>query len=406
MSKRPMMATRSGARKRRPNEVANTNPIDVGAGRDDELSSNVMKSTEKYVVPMWQKLQSIDWSSFESLREIHFCEQILTPTSVKCIKDILPKIETIILDHVQYYGDFYSGFLKHCSNLKCLQVLASEVDQTVYGIGNDWLVHKYPKLEQFKFHLVECCSPIDEMAEFFKQNPDIKNLSMDVDTLCSNESTILTANLQLEHFETEYEGLKHELSFEPYPFLDLLKKLHQKNFYKRLSLTYTSTDYKDNEIMNLIVALPALKTFGINLEPFDDIDYTIFNKLNNLKQLKLCGDYHIHPSLIDIIAKGLVNLECISFESGTSDEIFSFLCYTPKLNKMNVPQLSKKQESNNIGLLDLPEWSKKREKLRGASKLTIYVNEKVYSITESTLKETNFEFVEIKSIQSKNQLSA
>lgn len=456
------MVTRSAARKRVPNDHKNDEQIEVNSGSDNELPSAFLKLTDECAIllfdylplkdldamgqtckrmnqiagqvfqqnypgavvrvnfgktnltafnrfitsvsMMYAKLQDFRFiasSNFDSLKHIHFFKTKLTTAQVGSIRQILTKIEIIEFTHCDFYGDIYGELLKHCVNLKSLTIQASEYDETITGIGNDWLLHKYPTIEHFKLHLAESQHSIDELKTFFKQNPQIRNLSLDSDALWENQATVLAAQLKLEHFETEYDDFQYELSVEPIPFLDLLNELHGNGMYQRLHMKFTSGyGNRDNEIMNAVVSVHVLEKLTINVNSMDAIDYEVFKKFINLKELELCGDDHIQLSYMNVIAKCLPNIERIAFDGATIDEVFTFVCHSAKLNTIKVSKFINYRGTNVVnGLFKLPAWSKEREKLTEATKITIYVGEKNYLNTKYALKKTNFEFIELKRIE-------
>lgn len=81
---------------------------------------------------------------------------------------------------------------------------------------------------------------------------------------------------------------------------------------------------------------------------------------------------------MNTIAMNLTNVEELSFGVAKSDEILLWLCHAAKLRKLMVPSLKNgKDDLNSGGLFGLVKWNKRRNKLEGASRVTIYTNEKV-----------------------------
>lgn len=113
-----------------------------------------------YFSPSIHYIQS---NNVQSLKRIEFsCIKIL-PAEIECLTRILQKIERTEFDTCSCDGGTFKTILSACENMKYLEVYLRPID--------DWLLHRYSKLKQFKMEY--CAYRLDEIkhsTEFFELN--------------------------------------------------------------------------------------------------------------------------------------------------------------------------------------------------------------------------------------------
>lgn len=98
------------------------------------------------------------------------------------IRDQLQHLEHIEFDRC-YIEDVHCSFLKHCQKLKSLAMKISQKSHSnaLFNYGLTWIYQRYSTLTQFRLHVVNGDYFVD-VDEFFKNNPQIKEISMSAGT--------------------------------------------------------------------------------------------------------------------------------------------------------------------------------------------------------------------------------
>lgn len=98
----------------------------------------------------------------------------------------------------------------------------------------------------------------------------------------------------------------------------------------------------------------------------------------NLKELYF--NHYVWISNFEPSAKNLDNVERVYFESTEANYIMLLLRYASKVKEIMVRYLESSTAENEV--IDLVAWNKERKQLIGASKVTIYVDERIFLLTK------------------------
>ncbi|XP_031636866.1 uncharacterized protein LOC116349526 [Contarinia nasturtii] len=311
--------------------------------------------------------------------ELHF-DKWKTKEISEEFERILKKVEVVIMK-CGFPGNLY-WFLQYCKNLKRLSVQNTQNErQTLgyYASNNSWLCKRYPKLEHIelnpKYSGEFFCS---EIETFIKLNSHIKSLAVDMqflecdDLLLQSDIKLDDLALSFELFDMSYHDDEEETAERDEDTFDLLHKLYEQGFYKRLHL-YECEEFSTRRIERLS-KLPGLETFhwtSWRIESFD-----VLKDFTNLKELQLSRSLTIVET--EFMAKNLQNLERIYFWSTMKDFnlIVPFIQHSVKLNKIVITRFDKKHSA--YAVLNLLKLNEEREKLLGGRQIIIFVEEAVF----------------------------
>lgn len=321
---------------------------------------------------------------FDSIEEIELKRLELT-NSMKCIKEILERVEVVKLTRCTLDGEFHDDFLVFCKQMKrlCFEWLQSDV--SIIGVNNNWLQRSYPKLEQLEIVAGSSDSVVPNLAKFLQQNPNIKTFAADDGLIRSNAESMLNGEVKLN-------VLAVHLKESPKNLYDLLDKLYERGFYERLHLYCIRVN---QEFINGIASAKGLVKLYVSSVQ-EAIDFSSFTGLN-----ELCV-----PNGRDILnlkqtATSLVNLRQLHFTHRAKySQISTFIEHSAKLTKIKVNQLIRERRLPptcfNGNVINLGEWNDKRKQLNDPRKVSIFVAETVYLATKCKLNENNFDLVELK----------
>lgn len=322
-------------------------------------------------------------SRFLLLRQIELKRIKINASQIKCIARILSKVEFLRLDWCDIEGNFDRNVLSACNNLKHLCISSDPVGSIIIGTDNNWLNHKYPKLEHLELTL-NGHFQIDELKEFLELNPNIRSLSIYSDFFWQNRDWMLTANVELNDLGI-YANRDKLVSFGR--FCHFLNELHARRFYRRLF-------YYDHCDQNLIDALTALNA---------PMKLRILNRekvhlaaLTNIEELYCEGS----DQIVDLLemANNLMKLECIHFYIAHLSHMSLLIGRCAQLKKIIVYQFY--ENPCNI-VIDLFALNREREQLHGAQICTLYVEEEVYLATKWATQTTNFDLVRLMRVDSR-----
>ncbi|XP_031633831.1 uncharacterized protein LOC116347394 [Contarinia nasturtii] len=324
-------------------------------------------------------------SEFESTNHIFLSDLCINNETVERFKKLLPQLEILQSRHCAMDGDFYDLILKYCKNLRRIYVQNSTVGNRING-EIKWLLQKYPKLERLELIPAVSCR-IEELREFFVHNPNAQRFSTTSAFLWRNADTFLNSKAKLDILELKefqfytpyYSCGKHTLETP----LELLNRLHEQGFYKRL---YICIHWVDEEESTSFASLNGLELLCIS--SFEK-SYNL-TQLTNLRELIIFDGSNSKD--MDIIANGLTKLERLYIKWASIDEIMPFIRRSPKLNKIKfIP------EDSGV-VLNLAMLNEERAKLAGARKIIIYTRDDVFLATKWTTRngDTNLNFIEMR----------
>lgn len=142
---------------------------------------------------------------------------------IESIKPKLNKVEKLEFNSISFERNLnvYEDILRHCPELKHLEF------NFYPKITNEWLLHKYPKLEHNSIR--HWTHRINKLHTFFIQNLTIKSIKTNSVFLKTNWKMFKESNLKLDEFRIHISYNEKYAKFKKY-----LTELHSKSFYKRL----------------------------------------------------------------------------------------------------------------------------------------------------------------------------
>lgn len=307
--------------------------------------------------------------------------------SFQCIQNVLKGVEFLDMNECVIKGEFYENYLKYCPNLKTISVTRSDRvrdKSIIIGIDNSWLLRNYPTLKHFE--LTDAYGlKSNELLTFFQQNPNICTFSTDSRTLWENRQSIIEANLKLDTLAMDiYQTKIFDSNNQPISMVDsvydLLIFLYERGFYKKLNLYMI---FVDLENIHKLCSLPALEMITGDILRID-------RYLTDVNTLAIwLGD---EIANVEHLPSKLPNIERIGFSKIKPINLMPFIRQSVKLRIIRI----KKNFSETGMCLNLYEMNREREKLPGARKCRLYVNETVYLATKWAMKTIDFNLIELK----------
>lgn len=321
----------------------------------------------------------------KSLEEISFHGTMseIYEDKIECIKEKLAnKIKSINL-YDETPNGFYAKLFSICSNIKSISI------QNFNSIETTWMHQKYPTLEHLDISRSCTWRRIEDFKIFFEQNPNIRSFGCDVEFLVENEDWLLTANTTFENIFIVFMT-----SMSAKRVHSLVGKLHERGFYKKLSLIFISSSQRliDNwcklpAVVRLSYCKCNITKEKINFPVMADVKYLNWKEYDIMDTKSIKNSLSKFPNIeqIKLFETKLHHLLVIIGKFKELKEII-ILFYMDKNKKINLWALNKE-----------------RAKLSGAGKVTIYVNEHVYLATKWAYNYRDFKFVELKRWESQRQ---
>lgn len=329
----------------------------------------------KYLEKHSDEFESITQISLPSIGKHH----------VKYIERVLNKIESVHIVRGWIEVDLYESLLKSCKKLKFIHLrLVRELGAPGH---RSWLQQKYPKLQHLELIPVDS---IDLLHTFFEHNPNVRSFSMSLLCIYVFRDDFMRSNVKLDTFEVEYFSVDRHFALES--VYDVVNKLHEKGFYKKLHFYMSNINQESSD------QLISLK--GLELLCVRNFTHTFsLTGLMNLKELAILNG--ANPVDMDILANHLIKIERLYVKNATLDDILPFIRRSTNLNKIKVNKIkafARSETSFENGILNLVRLNKEREKLIGARKLLIFVPDNIFLRTKWATKDgdTNLSLVEMR----------
>ncbi|XP_055305039.1 uncharacterized protein LOC129569870 [Sitodiplosis mosellana] len=185
---------------------------------------------------------------------------------------------------------------------------------------------------------------------FFKQNPNVRSFATNSAFLTANLDLFRTTDIRLDKLAIRFDG-NHFLEI-----CETLKSLHERGAFQRL---HWYTKSLPSQVAQ-VIPLNALKKLMVNFWSARECT-NLSPLLINITELSI----RYNGSNMETAARNLV---------GHGFQIWNW----------------------TKGALDLAAWNKEREKLAGARKVTIYVDEDIYLATKWATNETDYDLIELK----------
>lgn len=323
---------------------------------------------------------------FQSLNEIEFYRGKLS--SVDCVKDVLPNLETLKFIHCELDSDVHEKFLQFCVKLKRLYVRdcnsGGKQRKFFIGTSNNWLNNKYSTLEHLE---VNSRSKVDGVIHFLTINPNIHTFSTTIEFLIANKDAIAISNIKLDvlsilHAFTNID----EKIFKK--FVRQLIELQKRSFFKKLNLFYALPAGKYNYPSHLLSNVHKLYIVT-ETRPIT------FSHLIELEELYLFNITQMED--FDAAFNKLTKLNFIYFEQATIENILPFITRLRHLKHIKIGSIGNGLHfDGRKKILDLSAINDERAKMTNGNELTIHVNENIYLATKSAFGQTIFNSIKMK----------
>lgn len=326
-----------------------------------------------------KKLKYMSKHCSRSLKELHFKLISLTGNDLQCIEKTFRSLEALILVNCKVNSRFYQRMPQICTNLKRLHVRDVVYHRKAMKlIGNEWLMWTYPMLEHLEWIQSK---PIDELAIFFRQNPNVHSFATDIDCLWSSRRILIDSKIELDDLAIEF-GDREYVSIEQYCLL--FKELHELRIFRRLHLNFKCFN---QSFIDQITSLDGLHSLwlGTYLNQLTTTQFDL-SKLVSLRELAFTYAFRgrkLH-SLTDLnlLTDKLINLERFRIEYGSFKGIMPFIHRSPRLNQLVFDSIDV-FKPKYINLFAINET---RRKLSKSCKTTLYVDENVFTNTKFAMK--------------------
>lgn len=338
-----------------------------------------------------QPLRYIDWhiNEFTSVKHLYLVCTGLNSIKMESFESILPKIEILqIRQCILWRDDFYEILLKSCENLKRLYI-QDDLGYIIYNRGN-WLLRSYPMLEHIEL-TPRGDARIQELQQFFTLNPNIRSFCTTSDCFRANFNLKEKINTKLDGLEIRHLFANsfnlQEKDFDMSAFCDLLNEFYDRGFYKRLHFHVQDVN---EEFSNKLISLHGLEMLTIG--KFKNSYH--LSELKDLKELNIL-DYS-NASQLQVLANDLIGLERLLLQNATYDDLFPFIRHSIKLKHIKI--FTKEAEHFKGDIIELRKLNEEREKLFGARKLTIYIEDNVFLATKRATSngDINLNMIEMK----------
>lgn len=340
------------------------------------LESNFHEFVTRLRIDQKSYLNSVSQAqAFSSLKTLIFNNIELTSVQINSRRTLLRNVENLHINGNTISDAIFTAISNYCPKLKCLDI---RYTPTSFGVDNNIFLQHYPNLEHLRYEQRED-TKIDAMGTFLKKHPNLKQITTNFRFLRTHRDIFSTTNIELDILTVEVP-----IDFTFNEFVELLKQLYERGFYKLLSVTLYCWEDKYKKLGNKIAALPGLhKLTTHKVLEFSDL------ALANLKEWHL-WEFDMSAEDVENLAKNVVNLEKFTLDYPKIEHILSFVRHSKKLKKLI---------ANYIALpncvLDLMTYNQERMKLAGACKLTIHVLDRAYIPTKWKYQEMNLTHVKV-----------
>lgn len=318
---------------------------------------------------------------FDSLKMLIIGQRQLNDIEIEHMRNILQNIETIQLVHCHFAGNVFERLGNWCSKLKFLHIHNCTVTDNV-----DFFLQYFPTLEHLQYRPLVTQKRIDQLKIFLEKHSNLKQFAACYHFLWANRDLLMQTDKQLDLLNVHFDS-KDQMPFDQ--FVNLLKVLHGRGFYKALKLTFRfcrPANVDNDTLKNIIATLPSLQKLTIPDESFIDI-----NRLTNIKEMYIEFLRSDNMRLdAETLAKSLPKLERLGLGSGfmTIDGVLPFVRYSTKLKSIVCPHFA----DNSFDLFAL---NRERKKLVDACEIVIFLPEFFYMCQKWNSQFVNSNLVKI-----------
>lgn len=320
-----------------------------------------LKSLEITEQQRWSEFCQMPLKSFKLITELHIEQLKLTHIEVDRITYILNKIERLFLKRVNIDGEFYELILKHCAQLNYLSIecchYASET--AIIGSDNAWLRRQYPALEHFGLIHGPDTLSYAELLEFFKRNPNLQSIALNSSFLLNNRDLILQSNWK---FDNLLISIDHDWNVMYNKFVN---DLYARGIYKMVFMV--DSNYS---IIEEFATISNLKMLNMMFTTNVDVPIPVVDSIETLFLGEMPDE-----GTTKMLVKNFLNLNAIYvYDVRNLGDLWPLVCHAPKLSAIRLLRFC----GSCFNISDLIAMNAERQKLAGASKIGIFLNEKLY----------------------------
>lgn len=281
-----------------------------------------------------------------------------------------------------------------------MTVETNTLPKSIIGIGNEWLLRRYPTLKHFEID-TEQSDPNKELQRvcpelftFLAQNPNIQSFSINSAMFLENRQQMMGSNIKFDRLDIHMKR-KSDSDFKDFKatvndVCSLANVLLTEEFFKRLHLDTCFDCFDESSVFN-ISAFGNLEKLYLNSLP----DNFVVPVVESIKELGVGTLGHFGSEQLAMIASNLINLKQFEIKFAELHIIKPFICHAPKLERIFVRRFYCCEELEIDDFIALDE---ERSHLGFAEKVTICVEEKRYMKLKWKAKKINFDFIELKCI--------
>lgn len=289
------------------------------------------------------------------LKQIDLMYTTLNAEKIECLKGIFAKLEHLRIHRCEIEGNFHDSVLAlHLGpNLKRLEIDCAISNPAIIGNGNEWLGNKYPELEHFG------CSGLkgngfyyEKLVTFLEINQNI-SLSIKQNHVEAFESWWVKAKVHLDELTLNMDYVDDEIR-------NILNRLYERGFYKRIKLVCENTRFATNVELNSIKGFVKMSVHGevFNNDGTKSIPSTMLTHLE-----ELCIHSTEEVSNFCALSSSL-SLQRIEMYRAWFREIFPFIGKTVNMKTIYINRLIAGVHFDPYtNVINLVALNKEREKL-------------------------------------------
>lgn len=319
--------------------------------------------------------------TFSSLNTLIFSSvDLTTKTQLNYTENLLTMVENVQFKYCAIDGELFEHLLDWCPKLKYLHIQCCRMaDDTLHTI----FLQNYTTLEHFQYQPLprKAETQINELQSFLETHRNLKHFETDYRFLWANREILNDTTVQLNQLTIRFPPTNNNILYVF--FVDFLKTLHERGFYKTLNLAFDHRDTENNfeNLSNATSSLPALEMLNTPTDSIIDL-----SRLTNLKELEIRT--YDSSTLIENVAKNLIKLERLTFFLASMDDILPFVRHSKRLKTINVYHL-------RDNFLDLFTLNEERKRIQNACPISICVLENAYLPTKWKLGNLHLSMVKI-----------
>lgn len=331
-----------------------------------------------------------------SINHIYLVCVTLNATRIKCIQTILNKAKVVQIRNCSVDDDFYHTFLQHCKCIERLYVQDVDISHHRQSQRQPWLCQSYSTLQHLEL-VPQYSNHLDDIAEFFQRNPNIRSFSTSAAVLWQNRDAFFKCAVKLDVLEVKmFRSAPNRLGQNVVAerelmrlTCNLLNQLYKCGLFERLHFFVQNAGEANNQCINSLHGLEKLCIKQL------DVGFKLSQR-NDLSELVILNCANANVKNMEQFAKTLPILQRLFLQNASFDILLPFARHSANLNRVKwIPEVKKHSNHHILNLLSL---DKEREKLFAARKITIFVPDYVFLMTKWT---TNYGNTIMNSIEMK-----